>query len=163
MAPLKMKYWLAAEALSEKGYNISDIQSASWRESYFIDGCRYDAMYNGQGVFKRFVPVNNYSQEVLDTLNQTGKISFPFDYQPEEKHLNVLHQHFNCLCEKYGICISNVIKTTAYSVRYFLITEAFEYAYVDLWFNANNLWTRAIASSSLGENDKALRSLLTEL
>ena len=163
MAPLKMKYWLTVEALSEKGYNISDIQSASWRESYFIDGCRYDAMYNGQGVFKRFVPVNNYSQEVLDTLNQTGKISFPFDYQPEEKHLNVLHQHFNCLCEKYGIGISNVIKTTAYSVRYFLITEAFEYAFVDLWFNANNLWTRAIASSSLGDNDKLLKCLLQEL
>ena len=163
MAPLKMKYWLTTEALSEKGYNISDIQSAPWRESYFIDGCRYDATYNGQGVFKRFVPVNNYSQEVLDTLNQTGKISFPFDYQPEEKHLNVLHQHVNCLCEKYGICISNVIKTTAYSVRYFLITEAFEYAFVDLWFNANNLWTRAIASSSLGNNDKLLKCLLGEL
>lgn len=163
MAPLKMKYWLTTEALSEKGYNISDIQSAPWRESYFIDGCRYDATYNGQGVFKRFIPVNNYSQEVLDTLNQTGKISFPFDYQPEEEHLNVLHQHFNCLCEKYGICISNVIKPTPYSVRYFLITEAFEYAFVDLWFNASHLWTRAIASSSLGENDNALKSLLSEL
>ena len=163
MTPVKMKYWLTTEALSEKGYNISDIQSVLWRESYFIDGCRYDATYNGQGVFKRFIPVNNYSQEVLDTLNQTGKISFPFDYQPEEKHLNILHQHFNCLCEKHGICISNVIKPTAYSVRYFLITEAFEYAFVDLWFNANNLWTRAIASSSLGDNDNALSSLLSEL
>ena len=163
MAPIKMKYWLTSEALSEKGYNISEVQSASWRESYFIDGCRYDATYNGQGVFKRFIPVENYSEEVLDILNQTGKISFPFEYCPEEKHLNVLHQHFNCLCEKYGIGISNVIKTTAYCVRYYLITETFEYAFIDLWFNANNLWTRAIASSSLGDNDKLLKYLLQEL
>lgn len=95
--------------------------------------------------------------------SNAGKISFPLDYQPEEKHLNILHQHLSCLCEKYGICISNVIKTTAYSVRYFLITEAFEYAFIDLWFNANNLWTRAIASSSLGDKDNVLKSLLDEL
>ncbi len=163
MAPVKMKYWLTTEALSEKGYNLSDVQSAKWRESYFIDGCRYDATYNGQGVFKRFIPVNNCSQEVLDILNQTGKITFPFDYQPEEEHLAVLHQHLSCLCEKYGICISNVIMTTPYCVRYFVITEDFEYAFVDLWFNANCIWTRAIASSSLGENDDALKLLLNEL
>jgi hypothetical protein len=163
MAPVKMKYWLTTEALSEKGYNLSDVQSAKWRESYFIDGCRYDATYNGQGVFKRFIPVNTFSPEVLDILNLTGKITFPFNYQPEEKHLAVLHQHLSCLCEKYGICISNVIRTTPYCVRYFLITEDFEYAFVDLWFNANCLWTRAMASSSLGENDDALKSLLNEL
>jgi hypothetical protein len=163
MAPIKMKYWLTSEALSEKGYNLSEVQSSSWRESYFIDGCRYDATYNGQGVFKRFIPVESYSQEVLDILNQTGKISFPFEYHPEERHLNVLHQHLSCLCEKHGIYISNVIKPTAYSVRYFLITEAFEFAFVDLWFNANSLWTRAMASSSLGDNDNALSSLLSEL
>ncbi len=163
MNPVKMKYWLTSEALSENGYNLSEVQSSSWRESYFIDGCRYDATYNGQGVFKRFIPVENYSQEVLDILNQTGKISFPFEYHPEERHLNVLHQHLSCLCEKHGIYISNVIKPTTYSVRYFLITEAFEYAFVDIWFNANNLWTRAIASSSLGDNDKLLKCLLQEL
>ena len=163
MAPLKMKYWLVAEALSEKGYNISDIQSAPWRESYFIDGCRYDATYNGQGVFKRFTPVNNFDQEVLNTLNQMGKIAFPFDYHPEEKHFDILYQHIHCLCEKLGICISNVITPTPYSVRYFLITEAFEYAFIDFWFNSNHLWTRAIASSSLGEDDNSLKSLLSEL
>lgn len=163
MSSVKMKYWLVSEALSDKGFHLSDIHSSSWRESYFIDGCRYDAMYNGQGVFKRFAPVNNYDQEVLDTLNQTGRVSFPFVYQPEEKHLNALYQHMNCLCEKYGICISNVIMPTAYCVRYFLITEAFEYAFIDLWFNANHLWTRAMASSSLGDNDNALKSLLGEL
>ena len=160
LSPVKMKYWLVSEALSEKGYHLSDVQSSAWRESYFIDGLRYDAMYNGQGVFKRFEPVNNFDQDVLDTLNQTGKISFPFDYQPQEQHLNSLYQQMNCLCEKYGICISNIITPSQYCVRYFLITEAFEYAFIDFWFNANRLWTRAIASSSLGEVDYALKSLL---
>lgn len=162
-APIRMKYWLVSEALSEKGYYLSGIQSSSWRESYIIDGCRYDATYNGQGVFKRFTPVCNCNQDVLDTLNQTGKIAFPFDYHPEEKHLDILYQHIHCLCEKLGICISNVIMPSAYCVRYFLITEAFEYAFIDFWFNASHLWTRAIASSSLGENDNALKSLLSEL
>lgn len=163
LAPIKMKYWLVSEALSEKGYHLSNVQSSAWRESYFVDGCRYDAMYNGQSVFRRFTPVTNFDQDVLEILNQTGKISFPFDYRPQEEHLNSLHQHMSCLCEKHGICISNVITPTPYSVRYFLITEAFEHAFIDIWFNANHLWTRAMASSSLGDNDNSLKSLLSEL
>ena len=157
---LKMKYWLACEALAAKGYSISEIQSTTWRESYIIDGIRYDAIYNGQGVFKRFTPVSGCNQEVLDALNETGKISLQFNYSPESKHLKALYQQISCHCEILDICLTNIVRLNQYCTRYFFITEAFEYAFIDFWCNAQNIFTRAFASSSLGDNDSKLRRLL---
>lgn len=161
-ASIKMKYWLANEALNEKGYAISEVQSQNWRESYIIDNSRYDATYDGQGVFKRFTAVTDCNQEVLDALNSTGKISFEFTYAPEAHHLKTIYQQMSSLCEKHDICISNIEMIGQYTVRYSLITEAFEFACIDFWFNGKAIFTRAIASSSLGNNDEKLKRIIEE-
>jgi hypothetical protein len=49
-----------------------------------------------------------------------------------------------------------------YTVRYSLITEAFEFACIDFWFNGKSIFTRAIASSSLGNNDEKLKRIIEE-
>ena len=162
MAPVKLKYWNTSETLTEKGFSISEIQSYPWRESYIIDGCRYDAVYNSSGMFRRFTHGEKFNQDVLNILNDKGIIAFDFHYETDNPLLRELYQKMVGLCNEHGINLTNIIEMTPYCTRYFLITEAYEYAFIDFWHNAKGQFTRAISSSTLGNDDNRIRKIIVE-
>ena len=162
MVQLKMKYWNICEALAEKGFTVSDVECHNWRESYTIDGCRYDTTFNSQGIFKRFTPVTSCNQEILEVLNSTGNTSFNFCYESDKAILKNLHQKMVGICNRHGICITNIAEVTPYCTRYFLITDAYEFGFIDFYHNADGFFTRALASSSLGNDDKKIKKVIGE-
>ena len=64
------------------------------------------------------------------------------------------------ICDNLDITITNVFQSTAYSVKYCLITAPYEYAMIEVWYNSKGQFTKAQCWSSLGDEDGKLVALM---
>lgn len=162
-AYLKARYWAIVNSLQGTSYAIRSVESKPYRDIYIIVASgnekRYDAIYDGNGIFKRFQ--DNGDTELTGRLNDISSMVVQCQYTSSIEAMNLLYAKMESLCNSLDITITNIIEDFEhFSIRYCLNTYSYEYAVIDFWTNKCGFVTSAIASSSLGEEDLKLKQLV---
>ena len=159
----KAKYWAVLEAFEESEYNVENVISTNYLDSYVINspvGKRiFDGHYKASGVF-HFTPREQYpdSDVILPYLNDESNYPIQFEYKPQNEGFSAAHDLITAGCKELGILNTNIFKE-GYNMVYCLKTPS-SYAYLKLTFNKRGIITTLMPFSTMGKEDTALTSLL---
>ena len=160
----KAKYWAICEAIEESEYNIENVISTNYLDTYVLRspvGTRiYDGHYKASGAF-HFTPREpNYPDNDVITPYLSCESNYPilFEYKPQNDGFDAAHTLIMAGCKELEILNTNIFKE-GYNIVYCLKTTS-SYAYLKLTFNKRGIITTLMPFSTLGKEDTALSSLL---
>ena len=160
----KAKYWAISEAIEESEYNIENVISSNYLDSYTLSspvGIRiYDGHYKASGAF-HFTPREpNYPDNdvIMPYLNDESNYPIQFEYKPQNDGFSAAHDLITAGCKELEILNTNIYKE-GYNMVYCLKTTS-SYAYLKLTFNKRGIITTLMPFSTLGKEDTAVSSLL---
>lgn len=160
----KAKYWAICEAIEESEYNIVNVISTNYLDTYVLSspvGKRiYDGHYRASGAF-HFTPREpNYPDNdvIIPYLSNESNYPILFEYKPQNDGFEATHTLITAGCKELEILNTNIFKE-GYNIVYCLKTTS-SYAYLKLTFDKRGIITTLMPFSTLGKEDTALSSLL---
>lgn len=166
----RIKYHDLKEKFEEKGFSISGLNSLQYQETYFVsmDGFTYqlDLWHNESGIFApaRCNKADAKAQMLIEIANLPVAWEFPIRYEAKTNALYLLHQHVQeaiagKACKIIHVDDSNL---NGFVVTYILQTIA-QGAFLQFYFNKNEVFTSIIAKSLSGADDLVLKEVIEEL
>ncbi|MBO7593248.1 MAG: ATP-dependent helicase [Bacteroidaceae bacterium] len=160
----KAKYWAICEAIEESEYNIENVISTNYLDTYVLSspiGTRiYDGHYKASGAFHFTPRETNYPDNdvIMPYLSNESNYPIQFEYKPQNDGFEAAHTLITAGCKELEILNTNIFKE-GYNIVYCLKTTS-SYAYLKLTFNKRGIITTLMPFSTLGKEDTALSSLL---
>ena len=160
----KSKYWAICEAIEESEYNIENVISTNYLDTYVLSspiGTRiYDGHYKASGAFHFTPRETNYPDNdvIMPYLSNESNYPIQFEYKPQNDGFEAAHTLITAGCKELEILNTNIFKE-GYNIVYCLKTTS-SYAYLKLTFNKRGIITTLMPFSTLGKEDTALSSLL---
>ena len=165
-----LKYWQISNSLKETTFQISKVISVSdFHEKYFISFGEveliFESHHNKAGFFNDFNAVTRlgFEGDLLEILNNPKPYIFNIEYNPSSTELEILYSKMQAACIEINIIITNIDeKVGNYHVNYFLKTSG-KFSYLQFYFDAARIFTRALVHSDIGSEDEKLLALIEKL
>ena len=164
---LRQKYHEAILRLKDNE-RITSITSAPYRESYSITAdnnlFRFDATYNGKGIFKPFTLVTRttlpIASEILLRLNTHGRPEGRFTYTPSSPSLEFLFLFIKECVAQTDLLLTNVVE---HSEQFYVTYSFFSTTYhrLQVYFKDNGQISTAIPMSPGPTPDASFTHLLS--
>lgn len=152
--------------MQDTEYSVVNVISSQYLDVYCIntpDGIEtYDGHFKANGQFT-FRSRENYknSASVMPYLNDESNYNIDFEYQPKNQGFEAVHEIIQAKCQELGICITNIFEEGYAWVYCFRSTDA--YSYIKIFYNGKKIITSVSPSSTLGDGDRQLESILEAL
>lgn len=162
----KAKYWSVTVNIQDTEYSIVNVISSQYLDAYCIntpDGIEtYDGHFNGSGQFT-FLPRGNCKNaaSIMPYLNNESNYNICFNYLPQNHGFEAVHEIIQAKCQELGICNTNIFEESYACVYCF--RSAYAYSYIKLFYNGKKIITSVLPSSTLGDDDIQLKSILETL
>jgi len=164
----KLNYLEVKNILDKIGGSIVSVNSKDYLEKYLINTGKIiftiDMYHDAEGIFTKYSSTNKESSQVIQLLSKVRPWEFEYTYNTNSKLLNSIYQ--NVLSAMQGLDIQLIKidddKKIDFHIDYYFRTQA-QIAYLQIYFNKNEVVTNIIAKSMLGEDDALLRKLIDNL
>lgn len=162
----KAKYWSIVNNLQGSVFEVINVISAQYQDSYVIDTPNgteiFNGYYNNSGKFD-FRPKLDYpdSQEIITLLSDESSLNIQFEYHPDSFGFEAIHNFMMSICAEHKACITNIFEEQ-YAINYYMRTPN-SYAYIKVMYNGKKIITQIMPNSTLGEEDEVLNSILESL
>lgn len=160
------KYWSVNNQLQDTEFNIYNVISLQYLDTYFIqtpNGIEiYNGSYNanGQYTFRPRGECKN-ADRLLKVFENESDYKFDIKFAPNGQTLTCLHELIMASCSNLKISNTNIY-TENYAIVYCFKTFK-SYAYIKISYNGRGLITNIMPFSSQGEDDENFNNLLSNI
>ncbi len=166
----RLKYFELAEKFTAEGWRILSVVSRDYQEIYQVlaggEQVRLTMTHAANGLFSGYAvhPQTSVGRQCRELAATLTFWDIPLAYEPANRFLQQLYQHVSQATDGLPVqllCIDES-RLDNYQVIYYLQT-ATSYAFLQFFFNQNQVVTNVVAKSTLAAQDNLLQQLLDNL